>query len=560
MMNDTDSGGAGSSFPGPPDIEGALRRIAALEGEVLVLRQLTEQQQEEIRILKARQFGRKSEKFTQEDIAQGKLFNEAEMLSTSPRGEEAFETVRIAKTTYTRRKRGRKPISAQLARVELLVDIGEDEKKAVPEGYELTRIGQETSEQVHEIPEKYVVIRTVRPKYIVKPLAGSGMRKLADPPQIVIAPLPARILPRSIATPSLLASVLIGKFCDALPFYRQERMFSRFGLCISRQDMANWAIAVASKLSVLIGLMKRELLSSPFLHCDETPFQVMDEEDRKNTTLSYMWVLTGGAGTHRVVLFRYNPTRAADFISTFLASYEGFLQTDGYDGYLAIGEKVGIIHVACWAHARRRFVEAFVAANKKGSAGEAIGFIRELYKAERTLRAKYFGDQGSRDVDAFAKERKEIVEPVLADFKAWLDAKVLGVLPKSALGTAISYTLELWPRLIRYLDCPWLGPDNSEAERAIRPFAIGRNNWVMAGSPRGAAASADLYSLIETIKLNGLEPYFALRYILTKLPATPPERIGDLLPWNLCPATFHELTAEDARISLASIPIASQQA
>jgi len=558
MMNDAIAAGSGA-VPGAQDIETAMRMITALQSEILALKQITEQQKEEIRILKERQFGRKSEKFSAEDINQGKLFNEAEMLSTSPEGEEAQETVRIVKTVYTRRKRGRKPLSAQLARIELLVDIGEDEKKAVPEGYELTRIGEETSEQVHEIPQKYVVIRTVRPKYIVKPLAGSGMPKLCDPPHILIAPVPARILPRSIATPSLLASVLIGKFCDALPFYRQERMFSRFGLDISRQDMANWAIAVALKLAVLIELMKRELLSAPFLHCDETPFQVMDEAGRKNTTLSYMWVLTGGAGTHRVVLFRYNPTREADFIKTFLASYAGFMQTDGYAGYLAIGEKEGIIHVACWAHARRRFVEAFKAANRKGIADEAIGFIREMYKAERSLREKHFAEQGSRDADAFMRERKEIVEPVLAELKAWLDAKVLEVLPGSALGTAISYTLELWPRLIRYLACPWLTPDNNEAERSIRPFAIGRNNWVIAGSPRGAAASADLYSLIETIKLNGLEPYFALRYILTRLPETPPDGLAALLPWNLDPATFHELTVEDARISLASIPIDPQE-
>ncbi len=552
MMDDMDSG---AGEPAPLDLETALAQNAALRCEVLTLRQQTAQQQEEIRILKERQFGRKTEKLSAEDLAQGRLFDEAEMLSTPPKDGEAYETVRIAKTTYTRRKRGRKPLSAQLARVEVVLDIGEDEKQAVPEGYELVRIGQETGEQVHEIPQKYVVIRTVRPKYIVKPRAGSRLPKPADPPRIMVAPAPARLLPRSIATPSLLASVIVGKFCDALPFYRQERMFSRFGLDISRQDMANWAIAVAHKLEALIGLMKRELLSAPFLHCDETPFQVMDEEGRKNTALSYMWVLTGGSGTHRVALFRYNPTREADFISSFLASYEGFLQTDGYDGYLAIGEKAGITHVACWAHARRRFVEAFKAANKKGSAGDAIAYIKEMYKVEGTLREKHFGEKGARDADDFTRERKGLVKPILAAFKAWLDTKAQEVLPKSALGTAISYTRDLWPRLIRYLDCPWLSPDNNEAERSIRPFTIGRNNWVLSGGPRGAGASADLYSLIETIKLNGMEPYFALRHILTKLPETPPDRIAGLLPWNLDPAAFHELIAEDARISLASIPI-----
>lgn len=558
-MNDADAGFSTSLLGMPLDLESAIKLIETQRSEIAALREITAQQQEEIRILKERQFGRRSEKLSAEDLRQGRLFNEAETLATSPRGEESYETVRISKTVYTRKKRGRRPLSATLARVEVVVDLGEDEKKAVPEGYELTRIGEETSEQVHEIPQKYVVIRTVRPKYIVKPQAGSGMPKLADPPCILVAPAPARILPRSIATPSLLASVLVGKFCDALPFYRQERMFSAFGLDISRQDMANWAIAVALRLAGLLALMKRELLAAPFLHCDETPFQVMDEEGRKDITLSYMWVLTGGTGTHRVVLFRYNPTREAGFISAFLASYEGFLQTDGYSGYNAIGEKDGIIHVACWAHARRRFVEAFKAANRKGAAGEAIAFIGDMYKTERKLREKHFGPQGSRDADVFAKERKEAVDPILADFKAWLDAKVLEVLPKSALGTAISYTLDLWPRLIRYLDCPWFSPDNSEAERAIRPFAIGRNNWVKSGGPRGAEASADLYSLIETIKLNGLDPYFTLRYILTKLPATPADRLVDLLPWNLDPDIFHELTAEDARISLASIPIDRQE-
>lgn len=255
------------------------------------------------------------------------------------------------------------------------------------------------------------------------------------------------------------------------------------------------------------------------------------------------------------MLYRYNATSEADFIKNLLASYSGFLQTDGYAGYEAIGEKEGIIHVACWAHARRRFIEAFEAALRKGSAPEAITLIGKMYDAERDLRKKHFGTPGKGDLLAFNAERKEKVEPILAELKAWLDAKALEVLPKSALGTAISYTLALWQRLIRYLDCSFLTPDNNEAERSVRPFTIGRKNWVISGSPRGASASATLYSLIETIKLNGLEPYYALRYILTKLSTTPTEHLSKLLPWNLDPAAFHELIAEDARISLGSIAI-----
>jgi transposase len=565
---DKDMGMYGTSLP--TDLSTATKEIISLRIENTDLKRTNDEQQEQIRIMKAREYGRSSEKRTVEDIRQGKLFDEAEVYSTPEKSAEAVETVRVTKTVYTRKKRGRTPISPKLARVEVVVDLGEDERNAVPEGYCLARIGEETSEQVHEIPQKYVVIKTIRPKYIVKPVTGNGQKKSDTPFRTLIAPVPARILPRSIATPSLLSSVLTGKFCDALPFYRQEKMFRRFGLEISRQDMANWTIAVAAKLEVLIDLMKAELLSAPFMHCDETYFQVMDEDGRANTTKSYMWVMTGGTeivGTkpddpegdgpksRRVVLYRYHPSREADFISKFLAQYTGFLQTDGYSGYNAIGEKEGIIHVACWAHARRRFVEAFEATMKKGSAGEAIEMIGRMYRHERNLRLKYFGDNGIGDPDAFIAERRTLVSPIVDELKAWLDAKSLEVLPKSALGTAISYTLDLWPRLIRYLDCPFLTPDNNEAERAIRPFTVGRNNWVLSGGPRGATASATIYSIIETLKLNGLEPYYALRHILTRLPLTPAEQVGDLLPWNLDSKDFYDLVVEDARISLDSTAI-----
>lgn len=551
--SDKDTGAYGTELP--TDLRAATKEIISLRIENTDLKRITDEQREQIRIMKAREYGRSSEKRTIEDIRQGKLFDEAELHASPRPDEEVTETVRITKTVYTRHKRGRTPISPKLARVEVVVDLGEEERASVPEGYELVRIGEETSEQVHEIPQKYVVIKTVRPKYIVKPVRGSGLAKSDVPVRMLIAPVPSRILPRSIATPSLLASVLTGKFCDALPFYRQEKMFLRFGLEISRQDMANWTISVSQKLEGLIDLMKAELLSAPVIHCDETYFQVMNEEERSNTTKSYMWVMTGGAINHPVVLYRYHATRDADFISLFLAAYKGFLQTDGYAGYNAIGEKEGITHVACWAHARRRFVEAFEASMRKGSAADAIRMIGMMYHHEKELRQKYFGDDRRGNANDFAAERRELVLPILGELKTWLETKALEVLPKSALGTAVSYTLDLWPRLVRYLDCPQLTPDNNEAERAIRPFTVGRKNWVLSGGPRGAMASAAIYSLIETFKLNGLEPYYAFRYILTKLPTTPHERICDLLPWNIDSQDFYELVVEDARISLDSTAI-----
>jgi transposase len=541
-------------------IEEVLDELRRLRTENTDLKRQNLLQGEEIRLMKLRKYGQSSEKLTAEDIGQGKLFDEAELYSTANDDSTATEEVRITKTVYTRRKRGRKPLSPKLSRIEVVVDLS-DEEKTVAEGFELIQIGEEVSEQVHEVPQKYIVIRTVRPKYVVRRVGGRSVddeSTTEEMPMTVIkvAPLPPRILPRSIATPSLLSAVLTAKFCDGLPFYRQERMFARHGLVISRQDMANWAIAVAKKLEGLIELMKSELLESPYLHCDETCFQVMDEPGKANTTQSYMWVTTGGVGKTRVVLYQYSRNRNAEFIKTFLEKYSGYLQTDGYDGYTAIGEKDGIVHVGCWAHARRKFVEALKIAQGESSAAEIVALIGSLYDIERELRIKFFREGGPANEAAFLRSRREAVTPILEKLEAYLTAKSIEVPPQTALGKAVSYTRDLWPRLVRYLECPYLTPDNNEAERAIRPFTIGRKNWVISGGPRGAFASATLYSFIETTKLCGLEPYYYFRYVLTKLPSTSPEKLPSLLPWNVDTNAFGELTAEDARISLDSIPIA----
>ena len=531
-------------------VEAAIEELRRLRSENEELKRQNLLQGEEIRIMKLRRYGQSSEKLTGEDERQGLLFDEAELQSLNECDTSPTEEVRITKTVYTRRKRGRRPISPKLARIEVLVDLSEDEKR-VEEGCELVRIGEETSEQVHEVPQKYIVIRTVRPKYIVRPVAAADDTAR----EIRIAPLPPRILPRSIATPSLLAAVLIGKFCDGLPFYRQEKIFARHRLEISRQDMANWAIAAAQKLEGLIQLMRTELLASPYLHCDETYFQVMDEPGRANTSQSYMWVTTGGADGHRVALYQYSRTRNAAFIKEFLAEYRGFLQTDGYEGYTAIGEKEGIVHVGCWAHARRKFVDEYKISEGHSSAAEMLDLIRMLYDIEHAQRKTFFGEGGSRDEAGFLAARREAATPILERIDAFLSTKAAEVPPQTLLGKAITYTRDMWPRLVRYLDCSYLTPDNNEAERAIRPFTIGRKNWVLSGGPRGAFGSAALYSIIETAKACALEPYYYLRYILTKLPMTDPADLPSLLPWNVDPQAFGELTAEDARISLDSIPI-----
>jgi transposase len=544
----------GITAPLSHELTEVIAELGRLRAENAELKRQNILQAEEIRLMKLREHGRSSEKLSPEDSRQGSLFDEAELHSVAAGQPEATEVVRVTKTVYTRRKRGRKPIDPSLSRIEVVVDLP-DSEKAVGEGYDLVRIGEEASEQVHEVPQKYIVIRTIRPKYVVR-RSEAAADEGEEPSEIRVAPLPPRILPRSIATPSLLSSVITGKFCDGLPFYRQERMFARHGLEISRQDMANWSMAIANKLEGLERLLRKELLASPYLHCDETFFQVMDEPGRSNSTRSYMWVTTGGIDDHRVVLYQYSRTRSSGFISTFLGSYSGFLQTDGYDGYNAIGEKPGVVHVGCWAHARRRFVEALKVSGGESSAGAVIALIGSLYEIENRLRSKYFGSGSQGDHDGFSQERRAAAMLVLDQILAWLEAKAIEVPPQTVLGKAISYTREQWPRLVRYVECPYLTPDNNEAERAIRPFTIGRKNWVLSGGPRGAFGSATLYSFIETAKACGREPYYYLRYVLTKLPTTEDAELSSLLPWNVDPEAFGELTAEDARISIDSIPIA----
>ena len=315
----------------PRTLEAAFKEIEWLKAENVALRTLSAEQAEQIRIMKLREYGRSSEKrLSGEDIRQGQLFDEAELLSSPPEEPPVMETVKVRNTTYQRRKPGRRKIADTLTRVDVVADLSEDKKK-VDDGYELVKIGEDVSEQVHEVPQKYIVIKTIRPKYVKRPIESARIRNEGQSQTTILsAPLPPRMLPRSIATPSLLAHVLAGKFCDGLPFYRQEKIFARHGLIISRQDMANWTIAVSKRLESFIGLLSKALLESPYLNCDETWFQVMDEPGRENTAKSFMWVMAGGGtlpGKPRVVLYRYSRTRAAAFINAFLETYTGYLQT-----------------------------------------------------------------------------------------------------------------------------------------------------------------------------------------------------------------------------------------
>ncbi len=414
-----------------------------------------------------------------------------------------------------------------LPRVEVVHDIDEEEKVCGC-GAALERIGEEVSEKLDIIPAIIRVIRHIRPKYGCRSCEGLE----DDGPTIKIAPVPPQIVPKGIASAGLLAHILTAKFADALPFYRQEKQFARLGVEIGRATMCNWAMKAAEACTPLLELLSQEIRSGPLINIDETTVQVLHEPGRSPTTKSYMWIFRGGDPQKVSLIYRYAPTRSGDVAASFIKKYKGAVQTDGYVGYDFLDTKDSIIHLGCWAHVRRKFMDAAKAGSskskKRGSVDVALGYIRKLYGIEKQAKVQEL------DAEQVVALRQREVKPLLEKFRQWLEKKSLQVVPKSLLGKAVSYTLDQWPRLVGYLEIGYATPDNNLAENAIRPFVVGRKNWLFAGTPEGAAASAAMYSLIETAKANGLDTYKYLRFLFENLPcAKSEEEYRNLLPQQL---------------------------
>lgn len=501
----------------PDDYESLKQIIADLTAE-------NEHLKEKYELLRKKLFGRSSEKLTKEDEAQGILFNEAEEgIEISPQTSESESVITVEK--HTRRKAGRKPLSEDLPREEIIYDLTEEEKKCPCCGKERPSIGQEETEELDIIPAKIHVIKRIYKKYGA---CGCDEFFHAEIPEVKSAPFEKRMIPGSIASSGLLAFVFTSKFCDALPFYRQSKMFERIDADISRATMCNWVIETHEKMHLFFEVFEEHLKSGNFIRMDETTVQVLHEEGRSPQTKSYMWVAIGYPIRGRpLVLFRYHPTRSGEIPDHFLSGFNGHLQTDGYDGYNRAVTNNVLIHVGCMAHARREFNNAYDIGkkNKDSKAFKALEYIQKIYRIESDLRSQELSDE------IFVERRKKLVLPVLDEFHAWLLRNKAEVPPQSLVGKAISYTLNEWEKLIRYLDLACMTPDNNEIERAIRPFVVGRKNWLFSNTPRGAAASAAIYSLIGSAKANRLEPYAYLRFLFSRLPyAQDRESVKKLLP------------------------------
>jgi transposase len=490
--------------------------------------------EEQVRVLKKAIFGRKSEKRSvdEEGSQQLHLFNEAEVLVE----QEAQQ--RLVIPEHTRQKPKRKPLPKDLPRVEVIEDIDESEKVCAC-GAALSRIGEETCEKLDIIPAKIRVIRIIRPRYACKNCEGVE----SEGPTVKIAPAPPQIIPKGIATPGLVAHIAISKYADALPLYRQEKIFARYGIDLTRSTMAGWMVKAAESCEPVIKLLYKELHSGPLVNVDETPLQVLNEPGRANTTKSYMWVFRGGPPEKPVILFRYSQTREGSVPRGVLAGFRGYCQTDAFSGYDGLEAIPGIILVGCFAHVRRNFVKVIdargkAAKNKTGSAEVALDYIGRLYRIERVARERGLSPEQIVSV------RKEQAVPVLTEFKAWMDKRINQTPPKGLVGQALSYAITLWPRLIRYLENGHITPDNNLAENAIRPFVIGRKNFLFAGHPNGAHAAATLYSLIETAKACGLDPYQYLRFLFAKIPYAQTEQdYLAFLPQQISPDTLSRFTA-----------------
>ena len=515
----------------------ALRELALRQQSLLEEKQSTIDEQAELitfyrewkRLIDSQRFGSRSEKLPAE---QGHLFNEAEIEAAASVDNED-QSDEVAVPAHTRKKRGRRPLPDFLPVEEIVHDLTDEEKICSHDpSHTLVEIGRESSEQLKFIPATIAIVRHIRPKY------ACGTCKEG----VKIAPMPKLPIPKSIATPSLLAHIATSKYVDGLPLYRQEKIFQRLGLDVSRARLASWMVKMGDLVEPLMERVRNEIRRNSFVQCDETPFQVLKEPGKRAQSQSYLWVLRGGDREHPLVYYEYDPSRSGEVPKRLLRGFQGFLQTDGYEGYAAIGREPGVFHVGCWAHTRRKFDEALRGqknskkksskrTSKESKARQALSQIQALYRIEREIK--------EASIEERYRVRQKRSKPLIVKLRAWLDASLDSVPPQSLTGKAMYYMHRQWPKLVRVLEDGRVPLDTNLVENAIRPFVIGRKNWLFADSVAGARASANLYGLIETAKANRIEPGRYLAYLFEVLPTvTEPEQLDVLLPQNIDPGAL----------------------
>lgn len=489
---------------------------------IAVQKKRIEQLEEYLRLMKHNRYGSSSEK----NIYQQELFNEAELLADG-QGDEDDVADEDEASAHPKKKRSRKKgLSPSLPRIQIHHRLSDEEKQGA-----IDTFFEKTKEELDIIPAQVRVIEHMQEKAVFAD--DNGKRT------IVTAAKPAHPLGKAIASISLLVYVIISKYADGLPLYRLEGILKRYGGDITRTTLANWLIRLSSELQPVVNLLEEHQLSSDYMQGDETRMKVLKEPGMAPTSHKQMWIMRGGPPGQMSVLFHYDKSRAKSVAERLLREFEGtYFQSDGYAAYDAICKAKGIIHLGCWDHSRRKFVEAIRGAKtlngtkkakKKTSPSKAqvaLSMIDALYAIER--KAKEMSDEERLDY------RQTHSMPKLNKLHDWLEINEPKIDKDSKTYQAISYTLNQWPKLIRYCEHGSLRMSNILAENAIRPFAVGRRAWLFADTPAGAKTSAIYYSLIETAKANGIEPYEYLKYLIENVAAADTvEAYEALLPWNM---------------------------
>jgi transposase len=474
--------------------------------------------EEQFHLARHKLFGTSSERSIKE---QRHLFNEAEAIAEEGPVEEAIQTI-----TYERKKPGRKPIPKDLPIERIEYRLPEDQQICEICGGPLHEMSEEVRHEVKLIPAQAKLLQHAR---IVYGCRNCEKNNIEVPIKTAEAPKP--VIEKGLASPSAVAYAMTMKFVEGVPLYRQEQHYARLGIELSRGVLSNWMLKGSDWLELIYGRLKKKLLEQGILHADETTIQVLKEPGRAAETDSYMWLYRTGCIGPPIVLFEYQPTREGEHPRKFLAGFKGYLHVDGYAGYHDIPD---VILAGCWAHVRRKFDEALkgLPASRRKTGGtkaqEALDQINQLFAIERGL--------NNSSTEERLKARDLRSRPVVNGFREWLDVTMPAVLPKSLLGVAIKYAQNQWQKLVRFLEDGRVEISNNRAERSIKPFVIGRKNWLFANTPKGAHASAIIYSIVETAKENKLNPYAYLTHLFEKLPnleSKDSHVLDQLLPWNV---------------------------
>jgi len=474
-------------------------RLLNLQSDFLILKHQFEQLQKMV-------FGAKSERFVPVDMPGQLTLGLDTPQIEAPKQEE--ETI-----SYSRKKNGevpatghaRLPIPANIPRVEVVIEPTEDLTGAI-------KIGEEITEILDYKPGRLFVMKFVRPKYKMPEVENV----------IVIAELPSLPIPRGNAGAGLLSHIMVSKYVDHLPLYRQVQQFKRQQITLADSTLNDWVRASCNLLEPLYNRLKHKVIQSDYLMADETPMPVLTEDKQGSTHRGYLWVYFDPL--RKQVCFDYRKSRERAGPVDFLKDFKGSLQTDGYAAYTEFDNFTHITLLSCMVHARRMFSDALK--NDKKRAEHALSLFKKIYDIERQAREENLSFEERKAL------RIEKAVPILDELKDWMTAEIVKVLPKSAIAMAMSYNLKLWHRLIRYVDDGKYLPDNNLIENSIRPVALGRKNYMFAGSHEGAQRSAMIYSFMGTCKQQGVEPFRWLQDVLNRISECKMSQLDELLPQN----------------------------